>query len=139
MQLTTQQSYTLLEKFGVYAIECCDQCRQVLGPVRFTRRGDTGIWCRRECRGDGDRRTIRKGGRPRKYKAERDRHKAERRQNAERQKAFRGRVRRNGKPSAKSCVPNGPETQKTRLSHYPLTLPLSARESGFCEGGSKSG
>ena len=69
--------------------ECCDRCGLLLGPVRFTRRGEAGIWCGRECRGDGDRRTIRKGGRPRKYKTERDRRQAERRQNAERQKAFR--------------------------------------------------
>jgi hypothetical protein len=73
MQLTRQQSHALLEKFGEYAIECCDSCSQILGPVRFIRRGDAGVWCSRECRGDGDRRKIRRGGRPRKYVSEEQR------------------------------------------------------------------
>src|SRR5262249_16793638 len=62
--------------------ECCDRCRQPLGPVRFTRQCEAGVWCSRECRGDAGQRKIRKGGRPRKYKSEHERRHAERRQNA---------------------------------------------------------
>jgi hypothetical protein len=54
MQLTTEQSYSLLDKFGVYAGECCDRCGQVLGPERFTRRNESGVWCSRGCR-DGEK------------------------------------------------------------------------------------
>jgi hypothetical protein len=50
MQLTTAQCHALLERFGVYTGECCDRCGQILGPVRFTRRGEAGAWCCRECR-----------------------------------------------------------------------------------------
>jgi hypothetical protein len=50
MQLTTEQSLALLERFGVYTGECGDRCGQILGPVRFTRRGEAGDWCSRECR-----------------------------------------------------------------------------------------
>lgn len=71
MLLTTPQAYDLLAKYGAFAREICDKCGAVLGAVRFTRRGDSGIWCSRDCRGDGERRAIRKGGRPRKYKDER--------------------------------------------------------------------
>ena len=78
MRLTTAQSHALLEKHGCYVAEVCDKCGQLLGPVRFTRRGESGVWCSRECRGDAQRETIRKGGRPRKYKT-----------NAERQAAYR--------------------------------------------------
>lgn len=50
MRLTTEQSYALLEKHGCYVTEVCDKCGQILGPVRFTRRGESGVWCSRECR-----------------------------------------------------------------------------------------
>jgi hypothetical protein len=68
MLLTNQKSYELLAKHGVFAREICDRCGLVLGAVRFTRRSESGVWCSRECRGDGERRATRKGGRPRKYK-----------------------------------------------------------------------
>ena len=45
MKLTTEESYTLLKKYGCYVTEACDKCRQILGPVRYARR-----WCSRECR-----------------------------------------------------------------------------------------
>jgi hypothetical protein len=48
-------------------LEICDRCGLGIGPVRFTRKDDPGVWCSRECRGDGERRTIRKSGRPQKY------------------------------------------------------------------------
>jgi len=50
MQLTIQQSRELLDKFGCYVTEACDQCGRILGPVRYTRRGESGVWCSRECR-----------------------------------------------------------------------------------------
>jgi hypothetical protein len=91
-----------------------------------------------ECRGDGDRRTIRKGGRPRKYETENDRRQSERRQNAERQKAFRVRVQRNGKLSRSFAETKDLQAQKTHLSHYPLTPASSAPETCFRKGGSTS-
>ena len=66
MTLTTRESYAALEKFGCYFTEACDRCGKLLGPVRYTRKGNTGVWCSRECRGDV-RHTVRRGGRPRKY------------------------------------------------------------------------
>jgi len=50
MLLTTEQSYELLERFGCYVTEACDKCGRMLGPVRFTRKGEAGVWCSRECR-----------------------------------------------------------------------------------------
>ena len=66
MKLTMQESYAALDKFGCYVTEACDRCGKLLGPVRYTQKGDTGVWCSRECRGDV-RHTVRRGGRPRKY------------------------------------------------------------------------
>jgi hypothetical protein len=54
MRLTTTQGYDLLEKHGAYIAELCDACGQGIGPIRFTRRGDAGVWCSRECRGGKD-------------------------------------------------------------------------------------
>jgi len=51
MQLGNLQSYELLAKHAVFAKECCDRCGRMLGPVRFTRRGEDGVWCSRRCRG----------------------------------------------------------------------------------------
>ena len=50
MKLTTQESSAALEEFGCYITEACDRCGKLLGPVRYTRKGDTGAWCSRECR-----------------------------------------------------------------------------------------
>jgi hypothetical protein len=50
MHLSTEQSYALFEKHGCYVTEVCDKCGKILGPVRFTRKDDTGVWCSRECR-----------------------------------------------------------------------------------------
>jgi hypothetical protein len=68
MPLTVQQSYELLARHGCYIAEICDACGRGIGPVRFTREGEGAVWCSRECRGDGPRRVVRKGGRPRKYR-----------------------------------------------------------------------
>jgi hypothetical protein len=54
MLLTVQQAYELLAEHGVFAREICDKCGRVLGAVRFTRRGDAGVWCSRECRDGAD-------------------------------------------------------------------------------------
>jgi hypothetical protein len=97
VKLTEAQSRELLQKHGVYATEACDKCGKILGPERhFTRFGEDGAWCSRECR-DGaqaaERHTaIRKGGRPQKYRTDRERRIAERQQNAIRQQAFRQRL-----------------------------------------------
>lgn len=50
MRLNTQQAYEALEKYGCYLTEACDKCGQLLGPVRFTLKGEKGVWCSRECR-----------------------------------------------------------------------------------------
>ena len=50
MQMTPEQSYALLDKHGCYVTEACDKCSQILGPVRYTRKGDSGVWCSRQCR-----------------------------------------------------------------------------------------
>jgi len=138
MLLATQKSYELLAKYGFFVREICDKCGIVLGAVRFTRRDESGVWCSRECRGDGDRRTIRKGGRPRKYKTENDRRQAERRQNAERQKAFRVRVQRNGKLSRSFAETKDLQAQKTHLSHCPLTPALQSRKRVFAKAGAQA-
>ena len=63
----------LLEERGIHVTEACDACGQLLGPVRYTRRGEPGEWCSGKCRGDEERRLIRKGGRPRKYRTKEQR------------------------------------------------------------------
>src|SRR6267378_8713766 len=80
MLLATQKSYELLAKYGFFAREICDKCGIVLGAVRFTRRDESGVWCSPECRGDIQRETIRKGGRPRKYESPTERRTAKTRQ-----------------------------------------------------------
>lgn len=69
---------------GLYVTEACDRCGKLLGPVRYTRRSDVGMWCSRGCR-DGvtaaEKRILSKGGRPRKYKS-----------NAEKCRAHRSRI-----------------------------------------------
>ena len=89
MQLTIERAHELVASHGVFVRDYCDRCGRLLGAVRYTRRGEAGEWCSRECRGDSQREVVRKGGRPRKYRNKRARAEAERLQNAERQKAFR--------------------------------------------------
>jgi hypothetical protein len=97
MNLTTAQSYELLSRHGCYATSACDKCGKLLGAVRYTRKDEAGEWCSRECR-DGKALSVRKGGRPRKYQTDATRISAERLQNAERQREFRLKSQRNGKP-----------------------------------------
>jgi hypothetical protein len=120
MRLTPNQSRELLSRFGAYVTEACDRCGQLLSAVRFTRRGDAGVWCSRECRGDGERRAIRKTGRPRKYENGDERRTAKTRQ----QRNYRLR------PSVEKTVCIQSETkdlqaQKWPLSYYPLNGPVS--------------
>ena len=71
MMLSIELRRQLQVDRGVYVMEACDQCGKLLGPVRFTRRDDSGVWCSRECR-DGvetaEQRNASRGGRPRKHK-----------------------------------------------------------------------
>lgn len=72
MKLSAEQRKFLRDESGVIANEACDSCGKVLGCVRFTRRGELGEWCSRECR-DGKaqaeaveaKRSARAAGRPR--------------------------------------------------------------------------
>ena len=109
MELTTAQSYELLAEHGCYVTEACDVCGQLLGSVRYTRRGEDGVWCSRECRGDAERPAIRKGGRPRKYKS-----------NAERQRVYRTRLSVT-KRSRSFAETKDLQAQKTPLSNIPLS------------------
>jgi hypothetical protein len=50
VRISPDQSYALFEKHGCFVNEVCDKCGQILGSVRFTRVGESGEWCSRECR-----------------------------------------------------------------------------------------
>jgi endogenous inhibitor of DNA gyrase (YacG/DUF329 family) len=50
MLLSAEVRLQLQHDRGLFVTECCDKCGKLLGPVRFTRRGDAGVWCSRECR-----------------------------------------------------------------------------------------
>ena len=85
MKLTVERSRKILAEHGAYISGACDKCGKLLAEVRFTVKGQPGEWCSRECR-DGEaaaarHKATRRCGRPRKYKT-----------NAERQRAYRGRV-----------------------------------------------
>jgi len=117
VRLTEAQSRELLGKHGVYVSEVCNTCRKILGHVRLTRSSEPGEWCSRECR-DGVQvaereRVSRKGGRPRKYRTDRERRIAERRQNAIRQQAFRQRrsVTENRLANLSFCAITEPENR----------------------------
>ena len=55
MKLARGQSQELLRERGIWITEACDQCGKLLGSVRWTRRGELGEWCSRECRYGGTR------------------------------------------------------------------------------------
>jgi hypothetical protein len=50
MEISIELRKTLIEERGIYVTEACDSCTQLLGPVRFTRAGESGVWCSRGCR-----------------------------------------------------------------------------------------
>ena len=115
----------LLEERGVYVAEACDACGQLLGYVRYTRLGDSGVWCSRECRGIVEQPAIHKGGRPQKYLSD-----------ADKQKAYRQALRNPNaevpsvtKPPCSLAETKDLQAQKTALSHHPLTRPSAAQES----------
>ena len=114
MMLTPQQSYVLQTTHGCFAKECCDQCGLILGPVRFTRSDESREWCSRECRGDSPRRTIRKGGRPRKYEGRAERRAAKTRQQREYREAAAWKELSRSLAETKDL-----HGQKSPLSHYP--------------------
>lgn len=122
MMLREELRRRLLEERGIYVTEACDKCGQLLGPVRSTRKGDSGVWCSRECRGDAAGPAIRKGGRPRKYA-----------NGAEKQQAYRERVLVVTKPPCSIVETKNLQAQKSPLSHHPLTATLSAQESAANE------
>lgn len=66
MLLREELRRRLLEERGITPIEACDRCGALLGAFRYTRRGEPGVWCSRECRGIVEQPAIRNGGRPRK-------------------------------------------------------------------------
>jgi hypothetical protein len=126
MQLTTQQSHKLLTDHGCYVTDVCDRCGQALGAVRFTRKGENGEWCSRECRGDGERQKIHRGGRPRKYKDDHARKNA----HAQQQREFRLRS-----SVTKTCqqpdVNKGLAGAKWPIWGNDLTGSISACQQGF--------
>lgn len=126
MMLREELRRQLLEDRGIHVKECCDKCGQLLGPARYTRRGEAGVWCSRECR-DGkedvvEERAIRKGGRPRKHSNE-----------AEKQKAYRVRILSITKPPCTLVETKDLQAQKTPLSTIPLTPLFPALETPCSE------
>jgi hypothetical protein len=117
--LSVKKSYELLAKYGCFAREICDTCGIVLGAVRFTRNGESEVYCSRECMGDAQRSVTLRPGRPRKYKTHSERRAAKTRQ----QQVYRSH------PSVEKTVrieseTKNLQTQKSPLSQYPLTRPL---------------
>jgi hypothetical protein len=53
MQLSVEQSRKALADYGCYVAEACDRCGNLLGAVRYSRRGEPGDWCSQLCR-DGE-------------------------------------------------------------------------------------
>ena len=99
MNLSAEQRQQLLQDCGVWVTTACDKCGQLLGAVRWTRKGEPGKWCSAPCRdgisapkladaGRQDTRPrqrigARPAGRPRKHKS-----------NAEKCRAYRKRLKR---------------------------------------------
>jgi hypothetical protein len=50
MKLTCEQSQRLLHDRGIRITDACDKCGQLLGSVRWTRRGEPGDYCSAGCR-----------------------------------------------------------------------------------------
>lgn len=135
MRLTEAQSRALLAKHGVYVIGVCNECGKILGHVRFTRYGEPGEWCSRECRDGAGREQsnvgvkpglklrperTRRGGRPRKYRTDRERRVAERQQDAIRHRAYRKRRNVTENPPA-----SGSFYVSTEAKNRPLAIPVA--------------
>lgn len=50
MLLSEERRRQLLLTHGVYLAEACDQCGVLIGPIRWTVHGESGVWCSRKCR-----------------------------------------------------------------------------------------
>jgi len=50
MKISSELRDLLKRERGVFVAEACDQCSRLLDAVRFTRLGQPGAWCSRECR-----------------------------------------------------------------------------------------
>jgi hypothetical protein len=111
MLLAIQKSYELLVNYGFFAREICDKCGIVLGVVRFTRHNASEVHCSRECRGDAERSTTHRRGRPRKYKSERERRAAKTRQ----QRVYRSH------PNVEKTVRIQSETKNLQTQKAPLS------------------
>jgi hypothetical protein len=110
---------------GIYVTEACDQCGALLGPLRWTRAGEPGVWCQRSCRDGAESEAQRKkakGGRPRKHKT-----------NAEKCRAYRGRrahVSGDTKPVCTILNIKELESQNQALSYHPTRSPEMTRNLG---------
>jgi len=124
MRLIEAQSRALLAKHGVYITEACNECGQILGHSRFTRYGEDGEWCSPLCR-DGaaiveQYKSTRKGGRPRKYRSDRERKAAKRQQNAIRQQKFRER-----RSVTQNHLVSGSFIECSNAENRPLAIPIA--------------
>jgi hypothetical protein len=111
MLLAIQKSYELLANFGFFAREICDKCGIVLGAVRFTRHGESEVYCARECRGDAQRSATHRWRRPRKYKTDRECRAAKTRQ----QQVYRSH------PNVEKTVRIQSETKNLQAQKEPLS------------------
>ncbi len=111
MLLTIQQGYELLANYGCFAREICDKCAMLLGAVRFTRYGESEVYCSRECRGDAHKSAALRPGRPRKYKTDRARRAAKTRQ----QQVYRSH------PNVEKTVRIQSETKNLETQKLPLS------------------
>ena len=57
MKLAVAQSQEILREYGLWLTSACNRCGKLLGPVRYTFRGQKGEWCSELCR-DGEERKI---------------------------------------------------------------------------------
>ena len=100
MKLADEQSRKILAEHGCWITEACDRCRQLLGAVRYTLRGEPGEWCSEACR-DGSAevhaRQARPAGRPRLKLSAKGRVLHRRRQIREAAQRHRLRVIKNGR------------------------------------------
>jgi len=97
MKLNTEQRNKVREEHGICCNEACDRCGKMLNEVRWTRRGESGEWCSRECR-DGlekaqliEVRIAIRAGRPRLRLSKQDRTVRRRQQIREAVRNHRGR------------------------------------------------
>jgi hypothetical protein len=102
----------------------------VLGAVRFTRKDEACVWCSRECRGDVHRAVPLKSGRRRKYQTDDQRRAAKTQQ--QRNYRLRSSVEKTVRIQSET---KDLQPQKSPLSHYSLTRPLSAWKQPLGEDG----